>query len=412
MGCRIRTTAAGNVAFRLYWRGVESQESTRSRATAKNLASCQRVADRIDALVRHGRYTDDDYRRDFPFGSRREIFGAAEWHKKRPDLDADWIDRESRRSATVAGYFPAWLEASRVTKRPTRIEDYQTQFRLYVEPYVGQMRLREITLDDMRAWQKALLIDRKLAVNTAYGAICGTFRAMWKDARRSMRKIVDIGDPFDGLEWPAKRHEMRVPIAADDEQIILAHFRTRTPHYYPFVAFLLGTGCRPSEATGLTWQHVDLRSGRVTIAQSRVRGHVSATKTAASSRTITLALHLVELLRERQPLVVGSEVPVFLNNRAKPIEQSAFSDFVWPRALRVAGVRHYPLYSTRHTYISRAISAGANPKHVAEYVGTSMAKIDTHYGRWMGSTDADPLSAAERRNPDDGIIRLRPAGKA
>ena len=59
-----------------------------------------------------------------------------------------------------------------------------------------------------------------------------------------------------------------------------------------------------------------------------------------------------------------------------------------------------------------AISAGANPKHVAEYVGTSMAKIDTHYGRWMGSTDADPLSAAERRNPDDGIIRLRPAEKA
>ena len=41
-----------------------------------------------------------------------------------------------------------------------------------------------------------------------------------------------------------------------------------------------------------------------------------------------------------------------------------------------------------------------------------MAKIDTHYGRWMGSTDADPLSAAERRNPDDGIIRLRPAEKA
>ena len=98
---------------------------------------------------------------------------------------------------------------------------------------------------------------------------------------------------------------MRVPIAAEDEQLILAHFRTRNPHYYPFVSFLLGTGCRPSEATGLTWQHVDLRSGRVTIAQSRVRGHLSATKTAASSRTITLALHLVELLRERQPLVVG-----------------------------------------------------------------------------------------------------------
>jgi integrase len=403
MGCKIRITKAGNVAFRLYWRGIESQESTGSRATQKNLAVCQRTAARIDALVRHGLYTDDDYRRDFPLGARREIFGQAEWHKKKPTAVTD---------ATVAEYFPAWLEASRVTKRPTRIHDYETQFRLYVEPYVGTLRIREIMLDDLRAWQKALIVDRGLAVNTAYNAICGTFRALFNDARRSWRKVIgDIGDPFDGLQWPQKRQELRVPIATEDEQIILEHFRRKNAHYYPFISFLLGTGCRPSEATGLTWQHVDLRTGRVQIAQARVRGHVMATKTSASSRTITLAPHLVELLRERQPLHVAPDAFVFMNHRGKPIEQSAFSTYLWQRALRVAGVRHYPLYSTRHTYISRAISAGANPKHVAEYVGTSLAKIDTHYGRWMGSTDADPLTIAERRNPDDSIIRVRPSQK-
>jgi len=403
VGCKIRITAAGNVAFRLYWRGRESQESSGAKATVKNLAICQRQADRIDALVRHGRYTDEDYRRDFPFGSRRDLFGMAEWHAKKPRQATD---------ATVAEYFPAWLEGCRVTKRPTRIHDYETQFRLYVEPYVGHLRLREIALDDLKAWQKALIVDRGLAVNTAYNAMCGTFRALFNDARRSFKKTLDIGDPFDGLEWPAKRQELRLPIAPEDEQTILEHFRRKNAHYYPFVAFLLGTGCRPSEATGLTWQHVDLRTGRVTIAQSRVQGHLMPTKTQASFRTITLSPHLVELLRERQPLVVKPDAPVFLNNRGKPIEQAAFSDFLWQRALRVAGVRHYPLYSTRHTYISRAISAGANPKHVAEYVGTSLAKIDKHYGRWMGSTDADPLTVAERRNPDDGIIRVRPAEKA
>lgn len=403
MGCKIRITKAGYVAFRLYWRGAESQESSGSKATAKNLAICQREADRIDALVRHHRYTDEDYRQDFPFGSRRHLFGQAEWHKKKPTQATD---------VTVSEYFERWLEQVRVIKRPNRITDYESQHRVYIAPFVGHMRLRDITLDDLRTWQKALILDRGLAVNTARGAISGTFRAMYLDARRSWRKLIgDIGDPFDGLEWPTKAHQPRVPIAAEDERLILDHFRTRNAHYYPFISFLLGTGCRPSEATAIQWQHVDLRSGRVTIAQSRVRGHVSATKTAASSRTITLAPHLVEILRDRQPLVAKPEDYVFLNTLGKPLEQGNFSNFVWSRALRVAGVRHYPLYACRHTYISKAISAGANPKHTAEYVGTSLQKIDAHYGRWMGQTDADPLTAAERRNPDDSIIRHRPVAK-
>lgn len=403
MGCKIRITAAGYIAMRLYWRGRESQESTSQRATQKALEGCRRQAARIDALIRAGRYTDEDYRQDFPFGSRRDLFGMAEWHRKRPSGPTE---------ATVAEYFPRWLDAVRATKRPTRIKDYQTQHRLYVEPFVGNLRLRDISLDDLRAWQKALIVDRKLAVNTAYNAICGTFRAMWNDARRSFKKTVDIGDPFDGLQWPAKRQELRVPIASEDEQIILEYFRTRKPFYFPFISFLLGTGCRPSEATGLTWEHVDLRTGRVTIAQSRVGGHVSRTKTTASMRTITLAPHLVELLRERQPLVPKSEAFLFSNIHGGPLEQAVVSNYTWPRALRAAGVRHYPLYACRHTYISKAISAGANPKHVAEYVGTSLQKIDTHYGRWMGGTEADPLTVAERRNPDDAIIRHRPARKA
>lgn len=402
MGCKIRITKAGYVAFRLYWRGAESQESSGSKATVKNLAICQREADRIDALVRHHRYTDEDYRQDFPFGARRHLFGQAEWHKKRPTEATD---------VTVAEYFPRWVDAVQATRRPARVRDYRIQFRNYVEPYVGHLRLREITLDDLRAWQKALLVDRGFAVNTAYAAICGTFRAMWNDARVSFKKTIDIGDPFDGLKWPPKKHELRIPIESDDATRIIEHFRTRTAHYFSFVSFLLGTGCRPSEATGLTWQHVDLRTGRVTIAQSRVRGHVSATKTAASSRTITLAPHLVDLLRDRQPLVAQPEDCVFVNTHGKPIEQRAFASYDWPRALRICGVRHYPLYACRHTYISQAISAGANPKHVAEYVGTSLEKIDRHYGRWQGATDADPLTVAQRRNPDDAIIRVRPFKK-
>lgn len=43
----------------------------------------------------------------------------------------------------------------------------------------------------------------------------------------------------------------------EDKEIILQSFRRKAPHYYPFVHFLFLTGCRPSEAVGLTWEQIN-----------------------------------------------------------------------------------------------------------------------------------------------------------
>src|SRR5262249_6769897 len=47
-------------------------------------------------------------------------------------------------------------------------------------------------------------------------------------------------------------------------------------------------------------------------------------------------------------------------------------------------IRPRKFYATRHTFISVALSKGANLKWVARYCGTSVEMIDEHYGKWLG----------------------------
>jgi integrase len=76
----------------------------------------------------------------------------------------------------------------------------------------------------------------------------------------------------------------------------------------------------------------------------------------------------------------------------------------WYPALRELGLRPRKFYTTRSTYISLALTYGANLKAIAEHCGTSVAMIGRHYGRYLGALETDPLSAVRQpfRPPTTG----------
>src|SRR5262249_39151445 len=61
--------------------------------------------------------------------------------------------------------------------------------------------------------------------------------------------------------------------------------------------------------------------------------------------------------------------------------------------LRVLKIRLRPFYNTRHTFISIALTLGCNQKWIAEQMGTSIAMIQEHYGRYIRD-DGDRLLRA------------------
>nr|WP_228519571.1 tyrosine-type recombinase/integrase [Morganella morganii] len=66
---------------------------------------------------------------------------------------------------------------------------------------------------------------------------------------------------------------------------------------------------------------------------------------------------------------------------------------VWNALIKKSGVRHRKAYQTRHTYVCRMLSAGANPAFIATQMGHVSSKmIHDVYGAWMKENDADQIA--------------------
>lgn len=109
-------------------------------------------------------------------------------------------------------------------------------------------------------------------------------------------------NPFTDLSKNIKiepRQQVK-PFNETEISIILKGFRKDRyySHYYDFVLFLFGVGCRFGEATGLLWRHISDNYETVWIGESVSRGIRKETKNG-KARTIVLNPTISEMLESR-----------------------------------------------------------------------------------------------------------------
>jgi hypothetical protein len=107
------------------------------------------------------------------------------------------------------------------------------------------------------------------------------------------------------------------------------------------------------------------------------------------------------VLREMpKPLHLSADTFVFVNQVGRPLDEERFVEKHWHRALRATGVRPRKFYATRHTFISVALSRGANLKWIADYCGTSVEMIERPYGKFLhDDTGQLALLSGPRESP-------------
>ncbi len=375
MGCVIRTTRHGFLAYRLRSRlvpGYQSQERTGLRDTPANRKKLEARAGVIAEEMRSGSF---DYLRWFPEGSKAPLL-------KPPPAPT--------RATTVREYADTiWLPR----KQPPLVRawcawDYRKHLKCHILPAFGDVALVDVTPAALERF-RADLLAKPLALKTVRNVIDATFRALYRDARET-DGLVTV-DPFAVLKWPRRTRHQPDPFTEAERDAVIAHFRVRRRHYHPFVLTAFWTGCRPSELVALRWGDVDAKAGKLMIRRSRTLHEDNPTKTIASERTIDVAPVVVAALREAKPLHVTDEDFVFRNADGRPVFVDNFGKN-WHPALRALGLRPRKFYATRHTFISIALTRGARIKWLAEYCGTSVAMIEAHYGRFLAGDAKDQLA--------------------
>lgn len=298
---------------------------------------------------------------------------------------------------TLAQYLAYWLrEVVEPELKPKTAETYAMHVRLYIVPGLGKKRLDKLTVRDVRAWLNDLLEQCQCCAQgkdakrdkprcCAVGRCCGQIpsRRTVQDARAVLRSALTnamteelISKNVAALvKVRSARKPKRQPWSVEEaRQFLEAARAARDPLYAAYVLILV-LGFRRGEVLGLTWEHVNLDAGEVTVQHQlqRIRRRLvhDETKTEASTATLPLpqvCLTALQLRRKEQEaarqaagdLWTDSDF-VFTTRYGTPIEPRNFNRSFADRSAK-AGVRRIRLHDTRHTCGSLLAALDVHPR--------------------------------------------------
>jgi integrase len=283
---------------------------------------------------------------------------------------------------TVAEAMTAHIDQL-VGTTPYTIKRYRGAVRLHFSGPLGQRKIKTVTHDHIIEWIKWMQ-DRGKGPKTI-ALQHGLLSATMETAER--REIISK-NPCRGV-----RLSKNVRIGADGDDIDLDDFkaiRDRTdPHFRPFMDFLVGSGCRFSEATPLLASDfaLDATPPMVFITKAHKLGgdedparYVGERKSQKSRRRVSLAPSTTESIRSLVEAAAVNGGPVFRMKEGGELTSQSFYNHSWEQARREAGLgigspKHVTVHSLRHLHAAIMLHSGMSLYELSVRMGHTSIQI-------------------------------------
>ena len=303
---------------------------------------------------------------------------------------------------------------------PSTLRQYRSHIKHHILPELGNTKLSQLSGPHVAAFRDYLLekLSRPMAKK-----VLTSFKGIMREAQSRGLLTINWASTISIQTKKGTRHdeEISIPNKAeiksllakldqlaeqDNEKRAKAWRRWRV-----LMATAIHTGLRASEFRGLPWENIDLKDGKITVAQrADENGKIGPPKSASSRRIIKIPMALVTLLRDWKaecppgalalPNRRGSvESLANIHNRCwKPLQLAA--GLAAPKkdelgnVIRVEGkpvvAPKYTLHSLRHFHASLLIEDEANPKEIQVEMGHSSIAITYDlYGHLFRDDEAD-----------------------
>jgi integrase len=276
-------------------------------------------------------------------------------------------------SITVAEAAQLWLASADAAglERSTR-EQYGRHVGLHIVPFIGGMKLSQLTVPAARSFEDRLRATRSSVmvrkVLTSLGGILGDAQERGLVAQNVVQGLKSRrhrGKDLHADRRAKGRLKLGVDIPTPDEVRAIIAALDHHPRWRPLVLTAAFTGLRASELRGLRWSDVDLKAGTLHVRQRADRWcKIGPPKSEAGERTIPLPPTLINTLRTwKFACPKGDLGLVFPNGRGRIAD---YSDIVSRGLCPIqvaAGVvtktgkaKYAGFHSLRHFYASWCIN--------------------------------------------------------
>lgn len=296
----------------------------------------------------------------------------------------------------------------------TRAKTDDSHFRNHLTP-LHNVRVRALKVGHVKDWLATMQTKTKTP-DTAATYSAETIGACRTLLRAIVQAAVDdefiVKNPVDSVSAPeivkAELTDSDVLSVAELE----AFLKCAPDRYRALFAVMAYTGCRLSEALGLTPELIDLTppNGRVWFGRQRVTANDTGRatlnigrKTPTAKRDTWLGPEAVELLTrhlEMFPAAPGEQI--FRTASGGTPDKDNLRRQVFRPALTRAGIgKDLDTMNLRHTGISQMLAAGMHYLAVAQRVGHKPTETLNTYARWIPDADEENSDAAIMRRYRD-----------
>jgi len=280
--------------------------------------------------------------------------------------------------------------------KPSTICNYEINLRRHANPYIGQLKITEVTRTDVIRMHNTVGEKSKITANRALETISAVFRyaqdkglvveghnptngiRAFKEPRRerflSEGEFLRLGTALrlaetDGIPWAnlAKGTQSKHTAKTENQHTVFSSVAIDT------IRLLIFTGCRLREILNLSWGEVDLERGLLFLADSKT-----------GARAVVLNQLSQDILKRQ--ISNGTYVfPTEFEDRPR-----ADLNKPWRAVRRHANLEDVRLHDLRHSFASVGASAGMGLPIVGALLGHKQAATTERYAH----LDASPLRQA------------------